>query len=198
MPGFVTAQPPRKEDRSHAQPSAGLLGPSMASMARTGLEWPRLRGAEGGVEPARPCPALHSKISRRAVWWDGAAAACLLCRSHCDERRSQNDVQPANLNADTWRASGPARAVGGYHAARIRAGRCCRSGNVCCGLCRACIPRRPRACRPGCLARGCIYRAWWLALLCQPCGLRTLGVNASVFTDGASERRRHSAFPQRP
>lgn len=46
MPGFVMAQPPRKEDRSHAQPRAGLLGPSMASMARTGLEWPRsLRGA---------------------------------------------------------------------------------------------------------------------------------------------------------
>ena len=43
-------------------------------MARTGLEWPRSsRGAEGGVERARPCPALRSKISRRAVVVDVAA-----------------------------------------------------------------------------------------------------------------------------
>ena len=43
-----------------------FLAPSMASMARTGLERPR-SGAEGGVEPARPCPALHWAFSRRAI-----------------------------------------------------------------------------------------------------------------------------------
>jgi hypothetical protein len=71
MPGFVVAQPPLQEDRSHAQPRAGpFSGLSMASMARTGLEWPRsVRGAEGGVEPARSCPALHSKIS--SARWGG-------------------------------------------------------------------------------------------------------------------------------
>ena len=52
-------------------------------MARTGPERPR-SGAEGGVEPARPCPALDLKISRRVFFrgmaplfrapevWDGA------------------------------------------------------------------------------------------------------------------------------
>jgi len=45
-----------------------LFAPSMASMARTGLERPRpSRGAEGGVDPARTRPALHSNVSRRAI-----------------------------------------------------------------------------------------------------------------------------------
>ena len=68
MPGFVTAQPPRREDRSHAQPRAGASSaPSMASMARTGLSGRLERRPQGGVEPARTCPALRWKISRRAV-----------------------------------------------------------------------------------------------------------------------------------
>ena len=42
------------------------------------MERPRLRGAEGGVEPARPCPALHWKISKRwGVRADDAAGAWL-------------------------------------------------------------------------------------------------------------------------
>ena len=68
MPGFVTAQPPRREDRSHAQPRAGASSaPSMASMARTGLSGRLERRPQGGVEPARTCPALRWTISRRAV-----------------------------------------------------------------------------------------------------------------------------------
>src|ERR1700722_10810031 len=68
MPGFVTAQPPRREDRSHAQPRTGASSaPSMASTARTGLSGRLERRPQGGVEPARTCPALRWKISRRAV-----------------------------------------------------------------------------------------------------------------------------------
>ena len=80
MPGLVTAQPPRREDRSHAQPRTGASSaPSMASMARTGLERPR-SGAEGGVEPARSCSALYWQISRRAFFPPASAAA--MCSPH--------------------------------------------------------------------------------------------------------------------
>ena len=61
----MPSQPPRNEDRSHALTRAGALAPSMASMARTGVERPR-SGAGGVVEPARSRPALHSNSSRRA------------------------------------------------------------------------------------------------------------------------------------
>ena len=43
-------------------------------MARTGLERPR-SGAAGGVERARPCPALGWDISRRAGVRDGSCSA---------------------------------------------------------------------------------------------------------------------------
>jgi hypothetical protein len=45
-------------------------------MARTGVERQR-SGAVGEVDPARPCPALHSAISRRALWKGGAALLLL-------------------------------------------------------------------------------------------------------------------------
>ena len=101
-------------------------------------------------------------------------------------------------DSDTWRASGPAWTVGRYHAAHLRAGGRRRFGHTCCGLCRARIPCRPGAWLPGRVACGVSCLAWRLARLCQPCGLWTCWVRASLSANRAVERRRHSAIPKRP
>ena len=76
MPGLVTAQPPRREDRSHAQPRVGASSaPSMASMARTGLERPR-SGAEAGLN-RRDLPGIRLADQQASFFarWTLAPAA---------------------------------------------------------------------------------------------------------------------------
>ena len=55
VPRLAAAQPPRREDRSHAQ--------AQPSMARTGPERP-LSGAEGGVEPPRGPASQMTQAAR--------------------------------------------------------------------------------------------------------------------------------------
>jgi hypothetical protein len=119
MPGFVTAQPPRREDRNHAQPRAGASSaPSMASMARTGLSGRLERRPKGGVEPARPCPALRWKISRRAVVgiWPSLPHCRPASRSHVVSRRII--AIGTTADADQTRPDSPIRTGARNHAPR--------------------------------------------------------------------------------
>ena len=66
MPGFVTAQPPRRggpEPRAATRRCRFGAEHGEHGEDRSGAA-ARLRGAEGGVEPARRRPALQWEISR--------------------------------------------------------------------------------------------------------------------------------------
>jgi hypothetical protein len=119
MPGFAAAQPSRCASgrgrvAADAGRSSGLRltrpGPAVACVPR-----PRLRGAAGGVGPARSCPALQLKISRRALSPDGAGEC------HCSQRGGASCVD------DRARAESCVGAVSRRAAARCggrRAGSC--------------------------------------------------------------------------
>ena len=104
------------------------MAPSMASMARTGVERPR-SGAEGEVEPARPRPALHSTVSRRAFFL--SERACRF-RAGAVLRHSVRDTSfyPASrrarefgVSADksrSWMNEVRARAIGALGEALVR------------------------------------------------------------------------------
>ena len=92
----MTAQPPRREDRSHAEPRARRLRLSMASMARTGLERPRLRGAEGGVEPARTLPGLTLEDQQASL-----LESCR-CRLVARPARRRSDARVATVSGSLF------------------------------------------------------------------------------------------------